>query len=333
MKAGSEKGYSVFFLHGSPARTFSTIMTFLIIGLAAGVYVWYSRVGNDPTPDSIVGYAFAFSGTTFLILAAVGFSMSRRSRKRVIGGLNGALHWHIAFAFIGLSLLFLHSFGNFNPRTGTYALYGMIALVISGFIGRTFDRLMPRLIAKEARKALTEQGEDRIESITRKLQSVVVHNTREELRAFTATPDVMVASGGRQNTTVVAPEPGKQRGGNSSQERQPQGDSAAALPTSWDLAYISLEETPQELGSDPQYRFVPDRKSALARPGALIPGAQEHMVSLQLVENALEREQFYRYIIRYWRIFHITLALTTIGLTLWHIEYALQLLIPVWLHH
>src|SRR5579859_4009511 len=172
MKAGSEKGYSVFFLHGSPARTFSTIMAFLIIGLAAGVYVWYSRVGNDPTPDSIVGYAFAFSGTTFLILAAVGFSMSRRSRKRVIGGLNGALHWHIAFAFIGLSLLFLHSFGNFNPRTGTYALYGMIALVMSGIVGRTLDRILPRLAAIEVRRAITAQGEDRVDTISHQLEAI-----------------------------------------------------------------------------------------------------------------------------------------------------------------
>jgi hypothetical protein len=105
------------------------------------------------------------------------------------------------------------------------------------------------------------------------------------------------------------------------------------LYTSWDLAYISLEETPQEMSRNTaQYRFVPDKKSALTRPGALMPGAQEQISALQNAQRALQREQFYRYVIRYWRVFHIGLVLLTIGLTLWHIEYALQLLIPTLLH-
>ena len=105
------------------------------------------------------------------------------------------------------------------------------------------------------------------------------------------------------------------------------------LQTSWDLAYISLEETPQELSRDnAQYRFVPDRKSALAQPGALIPGAQEHILALEDVQQALKREEFLRYIIRYWRVFHISLAVLTIGLTLWHLEYATTLLLPLFFH-
>ncbi len=319
MKAESEKGYPLFFLSTSPTRTLSTIVTLLAIGLAIAAYIWFTRVGGDPTPDSVLGYTFALSGTTFLILAAISYTAYRHARKRAVGKLNGALHWHIAFAFISFSLLFLHSFGNFNQRTGTWALYGMIALVVSGFLGRLFDRLMPRLIAKEVSKALTEQGEDRIESITQRLRSVVVHNTQEELRTFSTGSDAGSASSkGKQNSTLVAP--------------TQFGKAGATIQTSWDLAYISLEETPQEMKRDAQYRFVPDRKSILARPGALIPGAQEHMASLQHVEQALEQEQFYRYVIRYWRIFHVLLALTTVGLTIWHIVFALQLLIPVWLH-
>jgi hypothetical protein len=81
-----------------------------------------------------------------------------------------------------------------------------------------------------------------------------------------------------------------------------------------------------------QHRFAPDKKSTLTRPEAFIPGAQEHMAALENAQRALQREQFYRYVIRYWRIFHVSLALLTIGLTLWHIVYALQLLIPTLLH-
>ena len=68
------------------------------------------------------------------------------------------------------------------------------------------------------------------------------------------------------------------------------------------------------------------------RPGALMPGAQEQLSELQQVERAMQREQFYRYIIAYWRKFHIALALLTLALTLWHLIYAAQLLLPVFLH-
>ena len=105
------------------------------------------------------------------------------------------------------------------------------------------------------------------------------------------------------------------------------------MQTPWDLAYISLEATPQELSREANhYRFVPDKKSDLMHAGAFMPGAQEHISELREVERAMQREQFYRYIIRYWRKFHVLLALLTLALTLWHLVYAAQLLIPVFLH-
>jgi hypothetical protein len=215
----------------------------------------------------------------------------------------------------------MHSFGNFNPRTGTYALYGMIALVISGFVGRTLDRVIPRLIAREVRKALTEQGEDRIERISQQLQAIVVHNN-EQVRTFSTGG----AASSRDTSLVPAPGP-------RANLPLPFEPSKQALPTPWDLAYISLEATPQELSVDaPQYRFIPDRKSNLTRPGALLPGAQEHISELERVQHAMQREQFYRYVIHYWRIFHVALALLTIGLTVWHLVYAAQLLLPTLFH-
>src|SRR5205085_6860650 len=99
------------------------------------------------------------------------------------------------------------------------------------------------------------------------------------------------------------------------------------LHAPWDLAYISLEATPQELSRIVgQHRFIPDKQSALTRPGVLMPGAQEQISQLRKVQRAMQREQFYRYIIRYWRVFHILLALLTLGLISWHIVYAAQLL-------
>jgi hypothetical protein len=327
-----ERGYPLFFLNGSTARVLSTITVVLVIALAAGIFVWYSHISSDTSPDSILGYAYAIIGTALLLLAALGFTLQRRARRRGIGQLNAALNWHISFAIIGISLLFMHSFGNFNPRTGTYALYGMVALVISGIVGRMFDHLMPRKIAAEVDKALTGQGEDQVETISRRLQSIVVHNT-QEIRGFKTSELRDLSMAGmpptpHTNTDISA------NGIVNMTPAEMTRKAGQALQAPWDLAYISLEETPQEVDRDAQqYRFIPDRKSALARPGALIPGAREQVEALHSVQLALSREQYLRYIIRFWRIFHISLAVLTVGLTLWHIEFALSLLIPIWLGH
>jgi hypothetical protein len=319
-----ERGYPWLFFSTGRSWLTGLLVTLLILGLSAGFFFWYAHHSRDLSPDSIAGYAYAIAGTVCLVLAATLYSIRRRSRKRAIGKLNAALNWHVFLGIIGLALLFMHSFGNFNPRTGTYALYGMIALVISGFIGRTLDRIMPRLIASEVRKALTAQGDDRIESISQKLQAIVVHNS-EQVQAFSTS----AAPANRDRSMVPL------QGQNAAMAKLPLPfePSKQSLITPWDLAYISLEATPQELSAEaPQYRFIPDKKSNLARPGALLPGAQEHISELERVQQALRREQFYRYVIRYWRVFHVALALLTIGLTVWHLVYAAQLLIPTFLH-
>ncbi len=316
-----ERGYPLLFFSGSRSWLLTLLFTLLILGLSIAFFVWYAHHSSDLSPDSIAGYGYAIAGTICLALAATLYSIRRRARKRAIGQLNAALNWHVFLGILGLALLFMHSFGNFNPRTGTYALYGMIALVISGFVGRALDRVMPRLIAREVRKALTEQGEDRIERISQQLQAIVVHNN-EQVRTFSTG-----GSGGNRDISLV-PAPGPR-----ANLPLPFEPSKQALHTPWDLAYISLEATPQELSVDaPQYRFIPDKKSNLTRPGALLPGAQEHISELERVRQAMQREQFYRYVIHYWRIFHVALALLTIGLTVWHLVYAAQLLLPTLLH-
>jgi uncharacterized membrane protein YdcZ (DUF606 family) len=296
----------------------------ILLGIAVGVgfFVWYIQHGNDTSPDSIAGYAYAITGTFFLLLAAVLYSLKRRSHKKTAGQLHRSLNWHICFGVLGLVFLFLHSFGNFNPRTGTYALYGMIALVISGMIGRFLDRLVPRLITGEVHKALTAMGEDRIETISQKLQAIVVHNT-QDLHSFAVVP----GEKSQDASTSLVPLSGPVSSDFSFIHKD------QALQTPWDLAYISLEATPQELSLEANhYRFIPDKKSELVRPGALMPGAQEQISELQEVERAMQRELFYRYVIRYWRKFHILLALLTLALTLWHLVYAAQLLLPALLH-
>ena len=330
MRADGEKGYPWLSFEMSTSALMSLLAALLVIAVSVAFYIIYSRISTDTAPDSIAGYAYAIAGTGFMLLAAIRFSQYRRARKRAIGRLNAVLNWHVCFGVIALVLLFLHSFGNFNPRSGTYALYGMIALAISGFVGHFLDRLMPRMISAQVRKALTAQGEDRIENISQRLHSLVSHNTKEEIRGFQpgTVENSMPGIPGLASVPFAPSRSAKSvKGAISTNDKGP------VLQTSWDLAYISLEETPQELSRDnAQYRFVPDRKSALAQPGALIPGAQEHILALEDVQQALKHEEFLRYIIRYWRVFHISLAVLTIGLTLWHLEYATTLLLPLFFH-
>jgi hypothetical protein len=183
-----------------------------------------------------VGLVFAIAGTLCFLLAAMGYTHSRKSHKRVTGQLNNALNWHVFFALMGLALLIMHSFGNFNAKTGTYALYGLVVLTVSGFVGRFLDRVMPRLIAAEVDSVLTIQGEDRIEHISQSLQTLTI-----------------------------------------------------------------------------------------SQPSIVIASAKKYLAEIQRVQHAMQREQFYRAIIVYWRRLHLFLAVITIGLIIWHLVYVVQL--------
>jgi hypothetical protein len=313
-----EAGYSWLYRASVLNGGTRVLFTILVISLAAGLFAWYTRSENDPAPDSLFGLIYAIIGSLLLLFAATLYTLRKRShRRRVVGGLRASLGWHICFAIIGLAFLGMHSFGELNPRTGTYALYGMVALVISGLIGRMLDRLMPRLIAGEVHQVLTEEGDDRIETISQKLQAIVVHNT-QDIRGFAVSGQTKSAA---SNSLVPFA------------QNRPVAWQDQTLHTPWDLAYISLESTPQELSREAgQFRFVPDEKSELLRPGALMPGSQEHISELEEVRQAMQHELFYRYVIRYWRAFHVLLALVTLGLLVWHVVYALQLMIPPLMH-
>ncbi|MHB8599058.1 MAG: hypothetical protein ACYDER_19875 [Ktedonobacteraceae bacterium] len=210
-----EKGYPWLFFYATRTWLLSLCVTFIVVAVAGGFYLWYSQFGNDIAPDSTIGLLFASAGTLCFILAAILYMRHRRSQRWKAGQLNASLHWHIFLAILSLALLLMHSFGNFNVRTGTYALYGLIALVVSGLVGRLTDRIMPRLIASEVVNTLTLQEE----------------NVQSE-RAIT-----------------------------------------------------------------------------------------------QQVERSAQNEQFYRSVIRYWRLFHVALALLTVGLVIWHLVFVVQLLV------
>ncbi len=312
-----ETGYPLLSFHMRRSWIIGLTVTLIVCGLSAAFYFWYGQSGFETTPDSWAGLGYAVIGTIFLVLAAVMYSIRRRLRKRVVGQLNTSLNWHAILATMGLFVLFLHAFDHFELISGTFALFSMAVLVISGFVGRALDHVMPRLIAHQVDKVLTLQGDDGIASVSQKLQAIVVHNTQEN-------HGIMVNPSHFSQTLIHPPiSKGLPFATNGQQP----------LDASWDLAYISLEPTQQELDQIASYyRFIPDKKSALNRPGALMPGAEEHLSEIEDMQLAMRREQFYRNIIRYWRALHIFLAFITIGLVTWHIIFATTILWPRFFH-
>lgn len=302
-----ERGYIWFFFHPNHQWKLCLLVSLVILALSLGFFLWCTHVSDDLGGDSFAGLVFAVGSTVFLFLAAVSFSLQRRAPQRTLGKLNAVLNWHVCFAVIALVMVFLHAFDNLNPRTGTYALYGMIALVISGAIGRVLDRMMPFFIAREVGKALTTRGEDRIESMVEKLQSLAAQEQRRHSQLLQS-GEIGPAFADKREASI----------------RQ---DSLSGI---WDMGYISLEKVPSSEGRHTgQYRLGTRQKSTPVSSGPISSvDIRQPLNTIEEVQQAFEREVFFRSVIRYWRLLHIILAVVTVGLTLWHIEYALSLIIP-----
>jgi hypothetical protein len=183
-----------------------------LVGLALGGtlgygYLTYLRE-DDLAPDSRYGYIFAVLGTLLLAAVGIGYVLRKRLWRGRFGLLHTALAWHIMGGILALALILAHAVGNFHPRTGTYALLSLIALVISGIIGKQLDRIAPRLAARAAMKTLTANGEERLDALV---------NTLTWRRP-----------GRRERSRVI-------------------GDQQAASSVPWDLAYYDLGAQPDEI--------------------------------------------------------------------------------------
>ncbi len=271
-------------------RSSIALISLLIGGGLAYVYATYLR-SQDVSPDSVYGYGFAIAGTLLLALVGAGYVARKRLHRQWSGLLHTSLLWHIVGGTLGLVLILMHAAGNFNPRTGTYALYSLIALVVSGVIGRQFDRIAPRLAVRAALTALTPDGEERLEALAE-----AVHET-----------------------------PGDSHG------QRPAHPEPADTSVPWDLAYHDLSARPGDIPAlltEPGKGGVgPHRQRHALKPGAR-GAAQGAMASESaVIRRALGRERFFLRLIRVWRLIHTALSVVTLGLILWHLEYAAVLLI------
>lgn len=257
------------------------------LGLAYLYYVWYQRSG-DVSPDSIYGYGFAIVGTLLLLIVGIGYIMRKRRRRQWIRRLHTVLAWHVWGGLLGLLLIVMHAAGNFNPRSGTYALYGLIALIVSGIIGRVLDRVAPLLAARAALRVLTTSGEERLDDLERQLR----------------------AKRG----------PERHRRAESSPPR------ASGVP--WDIGYYDL---------DPEIETIPtlvglgaDRAPAAHAASHRSLSLREVKREVRAIESAMGSEEFFIQLVRVWRHLHILISLAFLGLLIWHLVYAAQLLMNTW---
>jgi hypothetical protein len=316
------KGYSWLFFHANSSWITGLLTTVVVIGTGGSFYALYFQFGNDFAPDSIVGYAFAIAGLYCTLLATLLYTLRRRSHKLAMGQLNAALNWHVYFAIMGITFLFMHSFGDFNAKTGTYALYSLIALVISGFVGRALDRIVPWLIAREVDNILTTQelGTRFIASQSRNLhtQFSPIH------------PPPLTHSPPSWPPSIPM-----QRFSTSKGQGPPDNSYVGIQPVSmpWDMAFIAPGSKPGSSISEEDIRtFMSNKHEVPIQTSMLSHQARQHIAEIRKGEKALQREQFYRYIIHYWRLLHIALALLTIGLIIWHLVYVGQLLLNALWH-
>lgn len=258
--------------------------TSAMIGLISGlmlvlVYRWYLTTG-DIAPDSTMGLTFAVLATTLLVMISAGYVIRKRVHRPWPLRLHTALSWHIVGGLISLVLLFMHAAGNFNPRSGTYALYGVIAVVVSGVVGRALDRICPRIAADSALSSLGLDSEGRIRALEEHLSASSAHLPKPTRRVH-----------------------------------QP------AEASLWDLAYHDLSAQTGE---------VPAIVAQQLRTPRTKPEPQTVKLQVQAEASHLQRmigyQRFLVHAIHVWRRVHQGLTIVTLGLILWHIGYAMMLM-------
>lgn len=225
-------------------------------GLAYG-YVIYLRSG-DVSPDSVYGYIFAIAATVLLALVGIGYTLRKRWRRSRFGLLHTALSWHIVGGVLGLALILAHAAGNFHPRTGTYALCSLVALVVSGVIGKQLDRIAPRLAARYALKTVTPEGDERLDALVSALNEK--HRTSRE----------------REKTIT----------------RQ------APSSAPWDLAYYDLRATDDQIPAllHQQSRSRSRARAEAAPPGAQAAKSSELRRAIGLERLCLRLIRVWRYL-------------------------------------
>lgn len=303
--AGAPKSprYSWLGRRASPALRVACVIMLLLGAALIVVYLAYLRGSSDASPDGPLGVAFAVGGTALFVLVGAGYVVRKRVLRGRSGGLQTVLSWHIVLGVLALALILMHAAGNFHPRSGTFALYGLVAVVISGFVGRAIDCFCPRIAAMASLRAV------RTEDTMRER----LHRHKRSERAARLAAD---RSDARNPWAASFPphQPAPQRA--------PAWDDAQ-----WDLAYYDQPRGGHSLPTALRLDHASAR--AQSRPDIPVvtpmPSAEERARLSAEILRATERMRFAVALVRVWRHVHRLVCVVTVGLIIWHLLYAAML--------
>ncbi|MDY0220473.1 MAG: hypothetical protein RBR67_05005 [Desulfobacterium sp.] len=131
-------------------------ITFLLTGLFLFLLVGFLWIPTFFFSGSLPGHLIGILGTCIM-----GYTLLYPFRKRVLGkkGKQNPLKFHIYAGLIGPSLVIIHSEHTYASWTGTLAFISMVAIVLSGLIGRYLFRKVNRSI-KDQKRAITEMRKE-----------------------------------------------------------------------------------------------------------------------------------------------------------------------------
>ena len=128
------------------------LLTALFLFLLAG-FLWIPTFSFS---GSLAGHLIGILGTFIM-----GYTLLYPFRKRVLGkkGKQNPLKFHIYAGLIGPSLVIIHSGHTYASWTGALTFLSMVAIVLSGLVGRYLFRKVNRSI-KDQKRAISEMRKD-----------------------------------------------------------------------------------------------------------------------------------------------------------------------------
>lgn len=148
-------------------RTLLVLSLLLIAGLLVHGYSYYATpLANRPhhpdyralRPAGSLGLLFGLIGTVMMILMHV-YSVRKHFKwARSLGSSQFWLNWHIFLGVMGPLFIMLHTSFKFNGIVAV-SFWSMVAVALSGFVGRYLFQQIPRNIKGE-QKSLEELNRD-----------------------------------------------------------------------------------------------------------------------------------------------------------------------------
>lgn len=114
----------------------------LVIGITLA-YGAATGAAGVPGAADLLGHGLGVIGFALMLFTETGYSLRKRSARRIRGTMRAWLQLHIVSGIVGPYLVLLHTAWHFNGLAGALTLL-VVVVVISGFIGRYIYTAVPR---------------------------------------------------------------------------------------------------------------------------------------------------------------------------------------------